>query len=152
MVVEDDEVGALFFAGQFQINVVAARDAADGLVLEYLKAGAEAQHDAGAHGVAGLTEQPVGGFGRMGYGKTPEHGGQLLLCVAGQHLVDGREVSLLGRAAGVLIHIEDECLQEIGLTVIPEVVALTFARIRDNDIGQHLSQQCITAEIGHAVP
>ena len=89
----------------------------------------------------------------MGYGQTLEHGGQLLFRVAGQHLIDGREVALLGRPAGILIHIEDERLQEIGFAVVPEVVAFVVALgVGDDDVGEDLGHERVAVQVEHGVP
>ena len=49
-------------------------------------------------------------------------------------------------------HIQNQRLQKVGFTVVPEVVSLTRACVADDDIGQHLSHQGIPAHIRHAVP
>lgn len=66
LVAGNEEVGAPLLAGQFQVNLIPGGDLLDQLRLEHLQPGAKADDDAAAHCVAGLLEQAVGRFGRMG--------------------------------------------------------------------------------------
>ena len=120
--------------------------------MQHLQPRAEAEHNAGAHRVAGLSEQVVRRASRVVERQLLKERRELALAVAYQHLVDRGEVLLLGCAAGIRVYIEHKRLEQVGLTVVPEVVALALAGVADNDVGEHLREQRITAEVGHTVP
>ena len=121
--------------------------------MQHLKSGAEAQHDPGAHGVAGLAEQTVWPLGRMADGKPVKEHGELFLRVLGEHLIDGGQVPLLWCPGAVQIHIEDQALEQIALTVVPEVVTFLVAlRVGDDHISEDLGHEGIAAQVEHAVP
>ena len=64
-----------------------------------------------------------------------KEGGKLFFCVLGEHLVDSGQVALLRTAGGVQIHIEDQALEQVGLTIIPEVVALALSMLIKEILG-----------------
>ena len=78
--------------------------------MQHLQPGAQAQHNTGAHCVAGLGKQAVRPTGGMVQGQPLEQSGELDRAVAQEHLIHRRQVLLLRAAGGVQVHIEDECL------------------------------------------
>ena len=72
---------------------------------------------------------------------------QLPFAVLGQELVGGRQVLRLRAAAPVQIDIEHQRFEQIGLAVVPEMVALALTGVGDDDIDQHLRQQGIAVQV-----
>ena len=60
---------------------------------------------------------------------------------------------LFFRIAGwILIHIQNQGLEKVSLTAVPEMIAFSGACIADNDIGEDLGHKRIAVEIRHTVP
>ena len=139
LVIQDDVIYAFGLPGKSEVDVGLAGDTSDSLALEHLQSGTQAQDHTGPHGIAGLAEQAVGCPGRVVQGQPVKEGGELLFRVLGQHLVDCGQVALLRAAGGVQIHIEDQAFQQVGLSVIPEMVPLAVPlRIGNDNICQDL--------------
>ncbi len=81
-----------------------------------------------------------------------KHGGQLLLGIVGQKLVDRRQMLVFQTPACFLIHEEYQRLQKIAFAVVPEMVAFAFAGVADDNVGQHLRHHRVAVQVGHAVP
>ena len=82
-----------------------------------------------------IRDRAVGCPGRVIQRQPVKEGSKLFFCVLGEHLVDSGQVALLRTAGGVQIHIEDQALEQVGLTIIPEVVALSISfGVGDDDI------------------
>ena len=151
LVAGNEEVGAPLLAGQFQVNLIPGGDLLDQLRLEHLQPGAKADDDAAAHRVAGLLEQAVGGFGRMGGRQNIKQAIQVGFPVQRQQPVHLTDIPVFFRIA--LVHIEDKGFQQVHLTGVPEVVALAGAvGVLDDDIHKKLRHQFLPFHFGKAVP
>ena len=91
--------------------VLELAEALHGLVLQYLQPRAEAEHNAGAHRVAGLSKQVVRRAGRMVERQLLKERRELALTVANKHLVDRGEVFLVRRPARIKADVEYERLE-----------------------------------------
>ena len=94
-----------------RVAVLELAEALHGLVLQYLQPRAEAEHNAGAHRVAGLREQVVRRAGRVIERQLLKERRKLALAVANEHLVDRGEVFLVRRPAWVEADVEHERLE-----------------------------------------
>ena len=151
LVAGNEEVGAPLLAGQFQVDLIPGGDLLDELRLEHLQPGAKADDDAAAHRVAGLLEQAVGRFGRMGGRQNIKQAIQVGFPVQRQQPVHLADIPVFFGIA--LVHIEDEGFQQVHLTGVPEVVALAGAvGVLDNDIHKKLRHQFLPFHFGKAVP
>ena len=55
-------------------------------------------------------------------------------------------------AGGILIHIQNQGLEKVSLTSVPEMIALAGAGVSNDDIGEDLGHERIAVEIRHTVP
>ena len=118
--------------------------------MKHLEPGPQPDDDAAPDTFAGLLENVVGGLGRVGDGEYIEQGIQLLLAARGEKLVDLSDTAPVLRVA--LLHVEHQGLQQIHLSVVPEVVALPIAGILNDHITEKLGHQLLPLNLGKAVP
>ena len=118
-----------------RVAVLELAEALHGLILQHLQPRAEAEHNAGAHRVAGLSEQVVRRAGRVIERQLLKERRKLALAVANEHLVDRGEVFLVRRPAWVESDVEYERLEQVGFAVIPEVVALALSMLIKEILG-----------------
>ena len=81
-----------------------------------------------------------------------EHGCQCLFRVPGKQLIDIGQIFPLRGETLIQISVEDKGLEQVGFTVVPEVVTFAAAGVADDDIGENLRHHGITVQIGHTVP
>ena len=75
--------------------------------------------------------------------KLIELGYQLAFTILGKHLVNRGQVLLIWIQFLILVNHQDERLEKIAFTVVPEVITFTGTGVADDDIGQNLCHQCV---------
>ena len=124
-----------------------AGDSLDRLVLQHLKSCSQTQYDTGFHRVTGLSKQVEWGTCRMAKRQLIELGYQLPLTVLGKQLIYRSKILLIETQFLILVYHQDQRLQQIAFTVVPEMITLTGTGIADNDVGQNLSHQGISVQV-----
>ena len=77
---------------------------------------------------------------------------ELLLGILGQQPVSCAQVPFFRIAGGILIHIQNQGLEKVSFTAVPEMIALAGAGVSNDDIGEDLGHERIAVEIRHTVP
>ena len=138
--------------GRGQVNVRLTCDPLYSLILQDLQTRAETYNDPGFHRLAGLCKERVWGTGRMTQRQSVKDRRELLLGVLGKQPVSCAQVLFIRIAGGILIHIQNQRLEKVSLTAVPEMIAFAGACISDDDIGEDLGHERIAVEIRHTVP
>ena len=121
-------------------------------VLEYLQSDTQTENDAGFDRITGLRKQIERCPGRMVRRQLLKHDGQRFFGIVGQQLIDVGQIFSIRWEGLVQIGIENQCLQQICLTVVPEMVAFAVTGIADDDVGEDLCHHGVSIQVGHAVP
>ena len=78
--------------------------------------------------------------------------GELLFSKLCEHVVGFTEVFLISSASGILVHIQYQGFEKITLAAVPKMIAFAGTGVADNDIGEYLGHECVSVQVGHAVP
>lgn len=81
-----------------------------------------------------------------------KHGSQRFFRVPREQLIDIGQIFPLRGETLIQISVEDKGLEQVGFTVVPEVVTFAAAGVADDDICENLRHHGVAVQIGHAVP
>ena len=161
----DDEIGALFFGRQFQVDLIFVYNLLDVLVPEQIQPGEQAEVDVRANLVSGF-QKYVEGAGRRIHRFFPVELSELLVHLI--HIILKQELVCPGKGQrgrlflpGIEL-VEHNCLEQPSLTLVPEIVfgmtGCCSSGILDNDMSHLIhnlnffSSFTVSQSIHHEVP